>query len=135
MRRREFISLLGSVAATYPLVARAQQSARQRRVGILIFSEDDKAIIRPFLQELARLGYVDGRTVAIEYRDAKAKYERLAAMADELVSLNPDVIFSFGGEQAPTVKAATTTIPIVVVVSNGPVESGHLLASSRQEPC
>ena len=107
MRRREFISLLGSVAATYPLVVSAQQSARQRRVGILIFSEDDKAIIRPFLQGLAALGYVDGKTVVIEYRDAEAKYERLAAMADELVRLNPDVIFSFGGEQAPTVKAAT----------------------------
>ena len=79
MRRREFISLLGSVAATYPLAVSAQQSARQRRLGILIFSEDDKAIIRPFLQGLAGLGYVDGRTVAIEYRDAKAEYERLTA--------------------------------------------------------
>jgi putative ABC transport system substrate-binding protein len=128
MRRREFISLLGSVAAVYPLAAGAQQSARQRRVGILIFSEDDRATIRPLLQGLEALGYVDGKTIAIDYRDAKAKYEQLAAMADELVRLNPDVIFSFGGEQAPTVKAATATIPIVVVVSNDPVES-RLVAS------
>jgi len=78
VRRREFIGLLGSVATAYPLVARAQQSARQRRVGILIFSEDDKAVIRPFLQGLAALGYVDGKTVAIDYRDAKATYEQLA---------------------------------------------------------
>lgn len=102
MRRREFISLLGSAAATYPLAVGAQQSARQHRVGILIFSEDDKAIINPFLQGLATLGYVDGKTVAIEYRDAKAEFDRLAVMADELVRLKPDVIFSFGGEQAPT---------------------------------
>jgi putative ABC transport system substrate-binding protein len=132
VKRREFISLLGSVATAYPLAVRAQQSARQQRVGILIFSEDDKAIIRPFLEGLAALGYVDGKTVAIDYRDAKAKYERLAAMADALVRLNPDVIFSFGGEQAPTVKAATSTIPIVVVVSNDPVESG--LVSSLGRP-
>jgi ABC-type uncharacterized transport system substrate-binding protein len=131
VRRRDFISLLGSVVAAYPLAVRAQQPSRQRRVGILIFSEDDKAIIRPFLQGLAAFGYVDGRTIAIEYRDAKANYERLPAMADELVRLNPDVIFSFGGEQAPTVKAATPTIPIVVVVSNDPVESGLVASLGR----
>ena len=130
MKRRKFISLLGSAAVSCPLVVSAQ-SARQRRVGILIFSEDDKAIIRPFLQGLAGFGYVDGRTVAIEYRDAEAKYERLAAMADELVGLNPDVIFSFGGEQAPIVKAATTRIPIVVVVSSDPVESGLVASLGR----
>jgi ABC-type uncharacterized transport system substrate-binding protein len=112
-------------------MARAQQSARQRRVGILLFSEDDKAIIRPFLQGLEAFGYVDTRTVAIDYRDAEANYERLPAMADELVRLNPDVIFSYGGEQAPIVKKATATIPIVVVVSNDPVESGLVASLGR----
>jgi putative ABC transport system substrate-binding protein len=131
MRRREFISLFGSVAAAYPLAVRAQQFARQRRVGILLFSEDDKATIRPFLEGLAALGYVDGKTVAIEYRDARAKFEQLAPMAEELARLNPDVIFSFGGEQAPTVKEATETIPIVVVVSTDPVESGLVTSLGR----
>ena len=76
---------------------------------------------------------MDGRTVAIEYRDAEAKYERLAAMADELVGLNPDVIFSFGGEQAPIVKAATTRIPIVVVVSSAPLKVGSWRVSADLE--
>jgi putative ABC transport system substrate-binding protein len=70
------------------------------------------------------LGYVEGKTVAIEYRDAEGNYDRLAELANELVRANPDVIFSFGGEQAPIVKKATATIPIVVVVSNDPVEGG-----------
>jgi putative ABC transport system substrate-binding protein len=131
MRRREFITLLGGAAVACPLAARAQQSARQRHMGILLFSEDDRAIIRAFLQGLAALGYVDGRTVTIDYRDAKANYERLPEMADELVRLKPDVIFSFGGEQAPIVKNATATIPIVVVVSNDPVESGLVASLGR----
>ena len=130
MRRREFIAFVGCAVAG-PLVARAQQPARQRRVGILLFSEDDKATIRPFLQGLEALGYVDKTTVAIDYRNAEAKYERLPEMVDELVRLNPDVIFSFGGEQAPIVKKATATIPIVVVVSNDPVESGLVASLAR----
>ena len=132
MKRREFITLLGAAAAGWPpLAASAQQSSRERRVGILIFSEDDKATIRPFLQGLEALGYVDGKTVTIEYRDAKAKFEQLAPMAHELARLNPEVIFSFGGEQAPTVKQATSTIPIVVVVSTDPVESGLVESLGR----
>lgn len=131
MRRREFISLLGGMAAAHPLTVSAQQTARQRRVGILMFSEDDRTTIRPFLQGLAALGYEDGRTVAIQYRDAEGKFERLSAMAEELVRQNPEVIFSFGGEQAPTVKEATATIPIVVVVSNDPVESGLVTSLGR----
>src|SRR5262245_11174014 len=112
-------------------MVRAQPSARQRRVGILLFSDDDNAVIRPFLQGLEALGYVERTTVAIDYRNAEAKYERLPEMADELVRLNPDVIFSFGGEQAPIVKNATATIPIVVVVSNDPVESGLVASLGR----
>jgi putative tryptophan/tyrosine transport system substrate-binding protein len=130
VRRREFIAFVGGAAAG-PLMARAQPSARQRRVGILLFSDDDNAVIRPFLQGLEALGYVDRTTVAIDYRNAEAKYERLPEMAGELVRLNPDVIFSFGGEQAPIVKNATATIPIVVVVSNDPVESGLVASLGR----
>jgi putative ABC transport system substrate-binding protein len=87
--------------------------------------------IGPFLQGLEALGYVDGKTVAIEYRDAAGKYERVPELADELVRLNPDVIFSFGGDLAPVIKKATATIPIVVVVSNDPVESGLVASLGR----
>ena len=83
------------------------------------------------LRGLEVLGYVDGRNVAIEYRDADGKAERLPEAAEELVRLKPDVIFSFGGELAPAVKQATATIPIVVVVSNDPVESGLVASLGR----
>jgi putative ABC transport system substrate-binding protein len=129
MRRREFIGLLGSAAATLPFAARAQQPGeRRRRMGILLFAHQDREVIKPCLQELEALGYVDGKTLTIEYRDAQGDYERLPELAAELVKLGPDVLFSFGGEQAPIVKQATASIPIVVVVSNDPVASG-LVAS------
>jgi putative tryptophan/tyrosine transport system substrate-binding protein len=134
MRRREFITVVGGAAASsvsWPFIARAQQTARMRRIGILLFSKQELPIFDPFLRGLEALGYVDGKTVAIEYRDAEGKYERLAELADELVRRNPDVIFSFGGEQAPIVKKATATIPIVVVVSNDPVQSGLVASLGR----
>jgi ABC-type uncharacterized transport system substrate-binding protein len=130
MRRREFISLLGG-AVVWPLAARAQRPKRVPHIGILLFAQQDLAVIRPCLQELEALGYVDGKSVTIDYRDAEGKYERLPALAAELVRLNPDVIFSFGGEQAPIVKRATPSIPIVVVVSNDPVASGLVASLAR----
>ncbi len=131
MRRRDFITLIGGAAATWPLAARAQHAERVRHIGILLFAEQDRAVIRPCLQELQTLGYVDGKSVAIDYRDAEGKYERLPELAAELVRLNPDVIYSFGGEQAPIVKRATASIPIVVVVSNDPVASGLVASLAR----
>jgi putative tryptophan/tyrosine transport system substrate-binding protein len=133
MRRRKFITLLGGTVIAWPLGARAQQqqAVRVRRIGILLYSQQELPVIRPCLQELQRLGYVDGKTVAIEYRDAEGKYERLSPLAAELVGLNPDVIFSFGGEQAPIVKQATASIPIVVVVSTDPVASGLVASLAR----
>jgi putative tryptophan/tyrosine transport system substrate-binding protein len=130
MRRREFITVLGG-AATWPLAALAQQPARTKRIGILLYSQEEKRAIIPMLQGLEALGYIDGKNIAIEYRDAEGKAERLPLAADELVRLNPDVIFARGGELAPVVKKATSTIPIVVMVSNDPVESG-IVASLRR---
>ena len=127
MRRRDFIKVIGG-AATWPLAARAQQTVHMRRIGILLYAREDRVIISPVLSALESLGYVDGQTVSIEYRDADGRYERLQEAANEIVRLRPDVIFSFGGEQAPFVKNATATIPVVVVVSNDPVASG-LVAS------
>jgi putative tryptophan/tyrosine transport system substrate-binding protein len=131
MRRREFISLLGSAAVTWPFAARAQQPIRMRRIGIFINAKPEKAVIKPVLQGLEQLGYIDGKNVTIEYRDADGQYDRLQESANDLVQLKPDVIFSFGGEQAPFVKNATSTIPIVAVVSNDPVETGLVKSLAR----
>src|SRR5262249_22112794 len=130
MRRRELIGLIAGAAA-WPLSARAQPPERIRRIGILLFAQQDRAVIRPCLEELQALGYIEGKTVAIEYRDAQGDYDRLPQLAAELVHLGPDVIFSFGGEQAPIVKRATASIPIVVVVSNDPVASGLVASLAR----
>jgi len=131
MKRREFITLLGGTVAAWPLATHAQPALRMRRIGVLLFAKQDQAGISPFLRGLEALGYVDGKTVAIEHRDADGKYERLPELADELVRLNPDVIFCFGGDLAPIVKKATATIPIVVVVSDDPVESGLVASLGR----
>jgi putative tryptophan/tyrosine transport system substrate-binding protein len=128
VRRRDFIALLGG-AAMGPLAVRAQQ--RQKLIGILLFDQQDKPVIGPFLQDLQSLGYFDGGNVVIAYRDAGGQYERLPQLAAELVGLEPDVIFSFGSELAPIVKSATASIPIVVVVSNDPVASGLVASLSR----
>jgi putative tryptophan/tyrosine transport system substrate-binding protein len=131
MKRRDFITLFGGVAVGWPLTARAQQAVRMRRIGILLFAGRAQEGISPFIRGLEALGYIDGKTVTIEYRDAAGKYERVPELANELVRLNPDVIFSFGGDLAPIVKKATATIPIVVVVSNDPVESGLVASLGR----
>jgi putative ABC transport system substrate-binding protein len=131
MDRREFLGTLAGGLLAAPFGAEAQRPDRIRRIGILLFSQQDLAVIAPCLEELKALGYVDGKTVALEYRDAEGQYERLPGLAAELVRLSPDVIFSFGGEQAPIVKRATASIPIVVVVSNDPVASGLVASLAR----
>ena len=100
IKRRDFIALCGGAAVAWPLAARAQPAARMRRIGILLFAGREQEGISPFLQGLEALGYIDGKTVAIEYRDAAGKYERVPELANDLVRLNPDVIFSFGGDLA-----------------------------------
>jgi putative ABC transport system substrate-binding protein len=131
MRRRAFIAGFSGLIASWPGAARAQPAARMRRIGILLYAKQEQANISPLLRGLEALGYIDGKNIAIEYRDADGKFERLPEAANELVRLNPDVIFSFGGEQAPIVKRATATIPLVVVVSNDPVESGIVASLGR----
>ena len=73
---------------------------------------------------MEKLGYVGGKAIAIDYRDAGGQYERLPEVAEELVRLNPDLILAFGGDVAPIAKQKTATIPIVAVVSTDPVVSG-----------
>jgi putative tryptophan/tyrosine transport system substrate-binding protein len=129
MRRRKFITLLGGAAVAWPFAARSQRS-NPMQIGVLLF-ERDGSIIKAFLQGLQEFGYVDGTNVVIEYRFAEGKFERLPELAAELVRLNPTVIFSLGAELAPIIKDATATIPIVVLVSDDPVESGLVKSLAR----
>jgi len=116
--------LAGSAAATWSFAAVAQQSGRLLRLGMLLYNSPQIDPISPLLEGLAGLGYIEGKNLTIEYRYAEGKFERLADLAVELVQLKPDVIFAYGGDVAPFAKKATTTIPVVVMVSNDPVQSG-----------
>jgi putative tryptophan/tyrosine transport system substrate-binding protein len=131
MRRREFLAVGAGLVAAWPLVVRAQQPERMRRIGILLFSQQDRAVIGPMLEELQALGYIEGKTVAIQYVDAEGKLERIPELAAELARLNPDVIFSYGGDQALIVKKVITSVPVVVVVSNDPVETELVQSLAR----
>jgi ABC-type uncharacterized transport system substrate-binding protein len=130
MRRRSFVAGLGAAAA-WPPFAWSQQPGKVPRLGMLLFNSPQADPIGPLIQGLGALGYVDGKTIAIEYRYAEGKAERLANLAVELVQLKSDVIFAYGGDVAPYAKQATASIPVVVMVSNDPVQSG-LVTSIRQ---
>ena len=129
IRRRELIAVLGGTAVAWPLAVRAQQSKRIPRIGVLLFGTPDTEPNLPaFLQGLRELRYVEGQNITIEYRYAEGKPDRLRGLAGELVAIKPDLIFALGGDVAPSARVATNTIPIVVAVSNDPVQAG-LVAS------
>jgi putative tryptophan/tyrosine transport system substrate-binding protein len=134
MRRREFITLLGGAVA-WPLAARAQQELRKAtRIGFLTRATDASVStqIDAFRQGLRDLGWVEGKSVSIEYRDAKGQADRLPALAAELVALNVDVIVTVDTPPTQAAKQATSTIPIVIAVSADPVGAG--LVSSLGHP-
>src|SRR5690349_7079058 len=127
--RRNFILALASGAlAVTPGVSALQAASQRRRIGVLLYNSPQVDPIGPFVEGLKALGYVDGNTVEIDYAYAEGKVDRLPEQAAALVARKPDVIWAYGGDVAPQAKRATSSIPIVVMVSNDPVGSG-LVAS------
>ena len=122
MRRREFISLVGGAAAAWPLTARAQQG-KLPTIGFLVASSRRSRWTTAFVQRLRDLGWIEGSTVAIEYRFAEGRDERYGEVAAEFVRRKVDVIVTPGGGTL-AMKQATSTIPIVFTAANDPVGSG-----------
>ena len=134
MRRRDIIVFLGG-AATWPLAARAQQSARMRRIGILMaYPESDAAYqgyVRAFQEELQKLGWQEGRNVRFDYRWATSDSELIKRFAKELIALQPDLILSSSTPTTASLLEQTHTIPIIFANIIDPVASGFVVSLSR----
>jgi ABC-type uncharacterized transport system substrate-binding protein len=133
MKRREFITLLGGTAATWPLAARAQQANKLPTIGFLgaNTAETQSQWTAAFLQRLRELGWIDGRNIAIEYRWLDGRSERAAEIAAEFVRLKVDVIVTAGDANVIAAKQATSVIPIVFAGSGDPVGSGLVGSLAR----
>jgi putative tryptophan/tyrosine transport system substrate-binding protein len=136
MRRREFIILLGGATATWPLAARAQQLTKVRTIGFV----DSRSIesignrLRGFRQGLSEVGYIDGQSVAIEYRWGENQMDRVPDLVADLVRRQVDVIVASGGTPVTlAAKAAATRIPVVFLAAQDPVKLGLVNSLARPE--
>jgi len=139
MKRREFITLLGSSAVAWPLAARAQQDGRVRRVGVLMTTATDdpegQARLAAFLQGLQQLGWIDGRNARIDTRWAAGNSDYTRRYAAELLTLAPDVILAAGSQSVGPLLQATRTVPIVFVHVPDPVGAGTVDSLARPGQC
>jgi putative ABC transport system substrate-binding protein len=135
VKRRAFIMLLGGAAAAWPLAARAQQSERMRRIGVLMAVDESdpeaQRYIKAFLQGLHGLGWTHGRNVEIEYRWGAASVDRIWTYAAELVGLKPDVILAQTALVVAPLQRETSTVPIVFTQIVDPVESGFVASLAQ----
>ena len=121
------LAALGGAAAAWPLAARAQKGAKIPRIGII----DDEPLWDIFRQGLRDLGYIENQNIAIEYRSAESKVDRLAQAARELVSLPVNIVVVFGSTEARAAQQATSTVPIVMIAIGDPVRAGFAVSLAR----
>jgi putative tryptophan/tyrosine transport system substrate-binding protein len=136
MRRREFITLLGCVAASWPMAARAQQPERMRRVGVLMGWPESDAEAQSeraaFVQELQKLGWADGRNLRIDTRwAAPADPESMHRLAKELVALQPDLLLSQSTPATAALLQETRSIPVIFGIVADPIGSGFVASFPR----
>jgi putative ABC transport system substrate-binding protein len=134
MKRREFITLLGGVAAALPLGTKAQQAVKPPRVGYLAPGSASGGLVardQAFREGLRDLGYVDGKNIIIEARYAEGQFGRLPSLARELVELNVDVLVAVVTQASLAARDATKTIPIVIAGVADPVGAGLVATLSR----
>jgi putative ABC transport system substrate-binding protein len=135
VRRRDFITLVGGVAAGWPLAARAQQGERMRRIGFLSGAARpvswESSLYGGFLQALRELGYVEGRDFVVEWRFAEGRNEIIPALAAELVRSNVDVIVLTTSMAVRPTQQLTQTIPIIMGISYDPVGNGFVDSLAR----
>jgi putative ABC transport system substrate-binding protein len=132
IRRREFLTLLGGAAVTWPVAARAQQAGKLPTIGFLgVTTPASQARhLAEFMQRMRELGWIEGRNIAVEIRWAEGRNERYAEIAAEFVRLKVDIIFTLGGAVAAA-KQATSLIPIVFAIASDPIGDGLVASLAR----